>query len=163
MKKLMFDRELFENDFLSVWLMELIGKWGGNLIPNFLSIKGDVFSDIPSDSDLTVEEFKEYENIEYFINFIMDYLFNILAHNSAVSQRKDPPYDVILMPKVSFEEKKFQLYLFLDDKIFGLVVGTKFKNVLSLIQCIFPIMGKTNFSSEIRFFPISRMEYILGE
>ena len=88
-------------------------------------------------------------------------MYNILLNNSAASQRKCNPYDINLVQKLSFSEKKFQLYIFLDDSIFGLCVGTRFKNVLSLIQSIFPLIAKTDFLNEIRFFPVSREQYIL--
>jgi hypothetical protein len=127
----------------------------------FLNLSVNLVSDndyVERDRDIIA-----FENIKHLTNFIIHYVFNILLNNEAAKERKKSPYDINLVQKVSFCEKKFQLYIFLDDSIFGLVVGHKFGNILKLIQCLFPLIAKTDFLNEVRFFPISRQDFILKE
>lgn len=130
---------------------------------NFLSLSLTLLSDKVMLNELDSEDILAYENIKHLTNYIVYYVYNILLNNMAVEQKKKPPYDINLVQKISYTDKKFQLYVFLDDKIFGLCVGTKFKNILSLIISLFPLIAKTDYLNEVRFFPISRESFILED
>lgn len=159
MKKLVFEMPLKKSVNLEEDSFETIENFVEGFSRGFLNISVKLVSDIDMISGLDV---KSFDNIKHLTNFIVYYVFNILLNNKAARDRKISPYEINLIQKISFEEKKFQLYIFLDDSIFGLVVGAKFGNVLNLIQCLFPLIAKTDFLNEVRFFPISREEYILN-
>ena len=159
MKKLLFEETLVGSKNLEEVSFRSVENFIEGCAKGFLNVSVKLFSD---SSDFRDETSFSFENIKHLTNFIIFYIFNILLNNAAAKSRKLSPYDVNLIQRISFEEKKFQLYIFLDDSIFGLCVGTRFKNILSLITAIFPLIAKTDFLNEIRFFPISREEYILG-
>jgi hypothetical protein len=170
MKKLNFERILYSDEELSRDCVKFFRSFIDQYSKNFFNFQVELYSDrgvnemskpISHNKDIDIDI--PYDNIKHFSNFIIYYIFNILLNNNAVITRKYPPYDINIVQKLSFREKKYQMYLFLDDRIFGICVGTKFKNILSLIQSIFPLIAKTDFLNEIRFFPISRMDYILNE
>lgn len=162
MKKLEFELPLIKSDALCEESFISVENFIESFSKGFLHVSVDLLSDINTEiEDMSVDSDMAFDNIKHLTNFIVLYVFNILLNNKAAEDRKKSPYDVKLVQKVSFNEKKFQLYLFLDDAIFGLVVGSKFGNVLNLIQCLFPLIAKTDFLNEVRFFPISRMQYIL--
>lgn len=160
MKKLQFEVPLTRVNKLEEVSFSSVENFIEAFSQGFLNISVMLFSDKDSMSE---GEMVAFENIKHLTNFIVCYIFNILLNNKAAKSRKKNPYDVNLVQKVSFVENKFQLYIFLDDAIFGLVVGAKFGNVLNLIQCLFPLIAKTDFLNEIRFFPISRQNYVLNE
>lgn len=160
MKKLQFEVPLTRVNKLEEVSFSSVENFIEAFSQGFLNISVMLFSDKDSMSE---GEMVAFENIKHLTNFIVCYIFNILLNNNAAKSRKKNPYDVNLVQKVSFIENKFQLYIFLDDAIFGLVVGAKFGNVLNLIQCLFPLIAKTDFLNEIRFFPISRQNYVLNE
>lgn len=159
MKKLVFDMPLKKSLNLEEDSFATIENFIEGFSKGFLNVAVNLMSDVDYVSGLDT---KSFDNIKHLTNFIVYYVFNILLNNKAARDRKASPYDINLVQKMSFEEKKFQLYIFLDDAIFGLVVGAKFGNVLNLIQCLFPLIAKTDFLNEVRFFPISREEYILN-
>jgi hypothetical protein len=167
MKKLSFNKKIYLDEKLGKECEIFFKQSMDYYLDNFLNLKVELYSDrdfYGMDRNIITKENEVFlNNIKHFSNFILYYIFNILLNNIAVLARKNPPYDINLIQRLSFSEKKYQYYLFLDDKIFGICVGTKFKNVLSLIQSIFPLIAKTDFLNEIRFFPISRMDYILNE
>lgn len=167
MKKLIFDCILNKGNNSSKSIesdsFNSINNFTESCSKGFLKLSLSLFSDKINLNDLDSEDILAYENMKHLTNYVLYYVFNILLNNNAVEQKKKPPYDINLVQKISYREKKFQLYLFLDDKIFGLCVGTKFKNILSLIQSLFPLIAKTDYLNEVRFFPISRMEFILNE
>jgi len=163
MKKLIFNELLEEAGELETASFSSIENFIESCTRGFLNIDVTLLSDITNFCNLDRNDTIEFENIKHLTNYIAYFVFNILINNAAVRQRKLSPYDINIIQKISFKERKFQLYLFLDDSIFGLCVGTKFKNVLAFIQSIFPIIAKTSFFNEVRFFPISRMDYILQE
>jgi len=50
-----------------------------------------------------------------------------------------------------------QIHYYLDDYIFGIVVGRRFQNIRAFIQACLPIIAKkSEFQMEFRFFPMSR-------
>lgn len=165
MKKLVFELPLNKVQFLEEYSFSSIENFVESFSKGFLNISVKLLSDINEKEDLiqSPENGLAFENIKHLTNFIIYYLYNILLNNDAAIQRKKNPYDVNIIQKISFSEKQFQLYLFLDDSIFGLCVGTQFRNVLNLIKGLFPLIAKTDFLNEVRFFPISREEYILKE
>lgn len=158
MKKLIFKEYLLNEDIeLASQFESLLFQYPYlNTFFTFkeISIKSNVANVRPFTQDSIYR--KESENINNFLVFLVLYLFNILHNNGAAVQRKKPPYDVIIKAKICFKTKQFQYKLFIDDFIFGLVIGSKFKNVISLIQTLFPVSAKMDLSNEIRFFPISR-------
>lgn len=160
MKKLQFEGTLTRVNKLEEVSFSSVENFTEALSHRFLNVSVLLFSDKDSMSE---GEMTAFENIKHLTNFIVCYIFNILLNNKAAKSRKKNPYDVNLVQKVSFNENKFQLYIFLDDAIFGLVVGAKFGNVLNLIQAVFPLIAKTDYLNELRFFPISRMNYVLNE
>jgi hypothetical protein len=159
MKKLNFEIPLQRFNIIEENSFNSIENFIESFSKGFLKVNVVLFSDIEEE---TIIDTSEFEDIKHLTNFILYYVYNILLNNAAAKQRKRSPYDINLVQKLSFTEKKFQLYIFLDDAVFGLVVGTRFKNILSLIQSIFPLIAKTDFLNEIRFFPCSREQYILG-
>lgn len=160
MKKLLFEEALERMEDLEDESFSSIENFIESISKGFLNVSVMLFSEtnVVYNKDITA-----FENIKHLTNFILYYVYNILLNNKAATQRKAYPYDINLVQKVSFVEKKFQLYIFLDDSIFGLCVGTRFKNVLSLIQSLFPLIAKTDFLNEVRFFPISRENFILKD
>lgn len=160
MKKLQFEVPLTRVNKLEEVSFSSVERFIEAFSRGFLGINVILFSDKDS---MDKEDLIAFENIKHLTNFVVCYVFNILLNNKAAKSRKSNPYDVNLVQKISFLENKFQFYIFLDDAIFGLVVGTKFGNVLNLIQCLFPMIAKTDYLNEVRFFPISRQTSVLNE
>jgi len=129
-------------------------------ISDFFAFKDiQILSNIHQCKTIPAKHTIDAENVHNFTNLLLVYVWNILNNNNAAQIRKKPPYELLIKSMVCFKTKQFQLYMFVDDAIFGLVVGTKFKNVTNLIQTLFPISAKMDFSNEIRFFPCSRESF----
>ena len=90
------------------------------------------------------------------IAFTLLFIYNILKDNKGIEREKNEVYEIDIKIKIDFRGKKLQIHYYLDDKIFGIVVGKQFQNIRAFIQACFPIIAKSEFKMEFRFFPISR-------
>lgn len=94
--------------------------------------------------------------IKDIIGFTIIFIYNIVHDNRSIKRKKEELYKIDIKIKSDFKGKKLQIYYYLDDKIFGIVVGKQFQNIRAFIQACFPIIAKSEFKIEFRFFPISR-------
>lgn len=99
---------------------------------------------------------QQIPSITEYTTYILIYVYNILYNNTTARRFKNSPYDMGLDIKIDFIEQKFQLHLYVDDTIFGLIVGSKFISVRNLIPSILPIQKKIGFKHDLRFHPFSR-------
>lgn len=112
-----------------------------------------IFTDNFKDNNRLID----IDNIEDIAVFVFLYIASVLKNNDMAKQHKNAPYDTFLKQKVDFEHKICQSYFYVDDSIFGVIVGSKFGNVIKLVEASFPIMSKLPYDIELRFFPISRV------
>lgn len=94
--------------------------------------------------------------IKDVIWFTILFVYNILYDNKSVKRKKESSHRIDIRIRIDFKKKKLQIYYYLDDSIFGIVVGKQFQNVRAFIQACFPIIAKSEFRMEFRFFPMSR-------
>lgn len=92
--------------------------------------------------------------IKDIMGFTILFIYNILHDNRSI--RKEYLYKIDARIKIDFKGKKLQIYYYIDDEIFGIVVGKEFQNIRAFIKACFPIIAKSEFRMEFRFFPISR-------
>jgi hypothetical protein len=120
---------------------------------NFNTI--EVKTELPETKNYTVVGNSLYSML-FFIEFVLKFTYNLLYNSNAATNIKPQPYDISLEVCIDFENRKFRLHVFVDDDIYGLVVGKKYIYVRNLIQCMLPIMSKIKYDGEVRFFPESR-------
>jgi hypothetical protein len=107
-------------------------------------------------SDVKVLEYFQLKFVNQFkeiIWFTFLYIYNMFYGNSNVDNSFK--YKINVNFNFSFKQKKVQIFYYVDNEIFGIVVGTKFKNIRSFIQMLFPIISKFDLDLEFRFFPIT--------
>lgn len=152
MKSINFDdNTLFRSDELGVRLGYKLSNI--DVIQEILIIKEcEILTDNFKDDNRLID----IDNIEDINVFIFLYVGSVLKNNNMAERRKIPPYDIALRQKISFGNKICQNYVYVDDEIFGVVVGGKFSNAIRLVEASFPIMSKIPYKIEIRFFPMSR-------
>jgi hypothetical protein len=90
------------------------------------------------------------------IGFTILFVYNIINDNRSIKRKKEELYKIDIKLRIDFKGKKLQIHYYLDDNVFGIVVGKQFQNIRSFIQACFPIIAKSEFKMEFRFFPISR-------
>ena len=103
--------------------------------------------------------FTEYEDIRDLVTFTTLYTYNIL-NNSSVAKRKKSTsvYDYDIQTEVDFKDQKVNINVYVDDDVFGLVVGRGFKTSQNFITAIHPIMAKmSDYFHRIKFFPYSSL------
>ena len=98
----------------------------------------------------------DIDNLEDVLVFLFVYIGSVLKNNEMAGRKKQVPYDVNLVERVDFKQKLCQLYIYVDDAVFGIVVGQKFNNIIKLVGASFPIMSKLPYDIEIRLFPMSQ-------
>lgn len=91
-----------------------------------------------------------------YINFLLVYISTIVTHNRRLSLKAPPPYLISGIVRIDYEEGRVQIVLFVDDGIFGQVVGRKAANFNDLIRVSEPIKAKWPFVGDLRFHPYGK-------
>lgn len=155
MKQVFFKNELKLDEELTSKLTSVINRCMDPEIPTVFSPEAK-FNVQTSGTQTDISNYRDWGCCSNLITFIYKYLENILTYSQVAESKKVPPYDLEIQTQICFEESKVQIHIYLDDAVFGLVVGRKFKCVENLIICLYPVMAKMDrYNHEIRFFPYS--------
>ena len=102
------------------------------------------------------EIFTEFEDIKDLVSFATLYTYNILNNSSVARRKKDDIYDFDIQTEVDFQDQKVNINVYVDDDVFGLVVGKGFRTSQNFITSIHPIMAKmSEYVHRVKFYPYS--------
>lgn len=89
-----------------------------------------------------------------YIEFITEYFRLILSDNEVAEARKESPYALFVSLTLDTFSKKVRLHIYLDEAIFGLVAGSGYMNIVSLIRTSFPFYSKIGAEVELKLFSL---------
>lgn len=110
--------------------------------------------------DVEVDDiFTEFEDIKDLTTFATLYTYNILNNSAVAKRKKAPVYDFDIQTEIDFKDQKVNINVYVDDDVFGLVVGKGFKTSQNFITAIHPIMAKMSaYFHRVKFYPYSSLE-----
>lgn len=153
MKRVIFTESIEQDDQTLKTIESFLGKNFGDGLFKFNNI--EVKTELPQTKNYNMVGNAMY-NILFLLEYILKFVFNLLYNSNAARNIKSSPYNISLEICIDFENEKFRLYIFVDDDIYGLIVGKKYVYIVNLIKSILPIMSKIRFEGEVRFFPESK-------
>jgi len=107
-----------------------------------------------SDMEKGVDKGDILANLYKYVVFIGDYFDLILGNNETANRRKKSPFDLFVHVTVDVENKKAKIHIYLDGSIFGLVAGSGYANIVSLIRTSFPFYSKIGYEVELKLFSL---------
>lgn len=112
----------------------------------------EFLSDIPEEANS--QQLLVIEAIAQYSLWILGYFDIILRDNDLAKARKAPPYNTFTSITADSANRKARIHFYLDGEIFGLVVGSGYVNIASLIKASFPIFSKIGMDVEVKIFPL---------
>ncbi len=112
----------------------------------------EFMSDIPEEA--SESQILIIESVSQYCLWILGYFDIILRDNDLAKSRKDPKYPAFTSITVDSENRKARIHFYLDGDVFGLVVGSGYVNIASLIKASFPIFSKIGMDVEVKIFPL---------
>lgn len=98
------------------------------------------------------------ETIHEYVTWVLSYFNMILHNNVAADEKKKGPYGTFTSITLDTQNSKGKFYFYLDGDIFGLVVGSSYVNITSIIKASFPIFSKLDMDVEVKLFSLSEPE-----
>lgn len=114
----------------------------------------EVFSDIQY-NNLSDRQEKTLNSILQYVLFVAEYINQILYDNETAERRKASPYALFISIIIDFKNLKSKIHFYLDGNILGLVAGSGYSNISSLIKTSFPIYSKMGADVEFKLFPLN--------
>lgn len=112
----------------------------------------EFLSDLPT--EITPKQSIILEAIAQYCLWILGYFDIILKDNDLAKTRKIAPYSIFTSVTLDYENKKSRIHFYLDGEVFGLVVGSGYVNIASLIKASFPIFSKIGLDVEVKIYPL---------
>ena len=112
----------------------------------------EFLSDIPENANS--QQVLIIEAITQYSMWILGYFDIILKDNDLAKSRKEPKYSTFTSITADVANLKARIHFYLDGDVFGLVVGSGYVNIASLIKASFPIFSKIGMDVEVKIFPL---------